>query len=159
MSVNSVGLRLDERDSVRMFVSRGDGSACMELVTGGTHCEIVMGPAQVEMMRRQLPAVLADLARGRADDISVANAVRSSQLASDLVVQAVDMAAKATEAGAHEVADILREAATDVMAKADALDAAVLAVEAATVDADDATESLALTVSRGTAAVLAGSAR
>jgi hypothetical protein len=142
MSVTSLGMRLDEHDPVRLWVSRAEGWACLQIDTGGTHCEILLGAVQVEALREQLPAVHRALAQCAAEDDSCANAMRVSQQASDLVVLAVGAAAEADAAGAHDVAQSLLSAASNTMAKADAVDAAVLAFEAATADADDATESL-----------------
>ncbi|ALG09288.1 hypothetical protein [Kibdelosporangium phytohabitans] len=143
MSVDSVSVSVGGYDSVGLWVSRSEERAYLVIDTKGSHCEIEMGRTHVETMRDQLPQVLAGLDRLAAEDAGCAKARTTQRLASDAAAQALELAATAEAQGAHHVAESLRVAAREAAAKADTVDGAVLAFEAASAEAGDATERLA----------------
>ena len=142
MSVDSLGLTLGKGDSITFWVSRSDESACLVIKSDGTHCEIGMDRKNVEALRDQLPDVLAGLDRWAAEQQACEKAGIAEKRAVDAVAQALEIAVAAEQAGAHELAASLREAAAQASTKADAVDATVQAFENATADADHAASTL-----------------
>lgn len=142
MSVDSLGLTLGKGDPVTFWAGRTDESACLVLRSDGTHCEIGMDREHVEALRDQLPDVLAGLDRWAAEQEGCETAGIAEKRAVDAAARALEVAVAAEQAGAHELAVSLREAAAQASATADAVDATVWAFEAATNEADNAATRL-----------------
>ncbi len=142
MSVDSLGLTLGKGDSITFWASRTDESACLVIKVDGTHCEIGMDRENVEALRDQLPDVLAGLDRWAAEEEACEKAGIVEKRAVDATAQALDVAVAAEQAGAHELAASLREAAAEASTTADAVDATVRAFESATAEVDHAASKL-----------------
>jgi hypothetical protein len=142
MSVDSIGMTLSTRDSIRFWASRSEEWACLTIKTEGTYCEIAMDREHVEAVRNQLPDVLAGLDLWAAEQAECEKAGIAAQRAVTAAARALDLAMAAETAGAADVAASLRKVATEASAKADAVDAAVQAFENAAAEADQAAEKL-----------------
>jgi hypothetical protein len=143
MGLDSLGLTLGTGDPIRFWASRTDESACLMIKSDGTHCEIGMDREHVEALRDQLPDVLAGLDQWAAEQEACEKSGIAEKRAVDAAAHALDVAVAAEQAGAHDLAASLREAAAEASARANAVDATVRAFEAATVEADYAACKLA----------------
>src|SRR5882762_6559350 len=104
MSLNSLGMTMERRDSLSMWVSRSEGWACLVLHSGGAQCEIRMERTHVEALRDHLPDALAGMSRWVAEDGTCAEAEEAGARAVDAAAKALDLAAAADVAGANGVA-------------------------------------------------------
>jgi len=142
VTLNSLGMSLDSRDSIRLWPSRSEDWACLVIEDGETYYEIRLARIHVEMLRDHLPGVLTGLDRWAAEDAACETAELAGQRATDLAAQALDLALAAEAAGAHDMAKSLRAAVAEATEKANAVDAAVQAFGHAAADADHASEGL-----------------
>ena len=152
MNVTSLGFTLSERDAVDVWVSRSAGWMCLVIETEGAYSEIRMDRVHVRALSDQLPKALADMDRWHAEDDACAKAETARRHAVDVAARALDLAAEADEAGVHDQATALREAAEETTTKAEAVDEQVRAFENATGEADYAVDKLLYAMSQaGTA--------
>jgi hypothetical protein len=142
MSVDSLGITVDRRDTITFWASRSEEWACLVIDAEGTHCEIKLDRVAVEALRDHLPTELPGLDRCAAEDAGCERAGIAGQRALDSTAQALELAAAADAAGAHDLAASLRAAASEATATANAADSTVRAFRSATAEADHAAEKL-----------------
>jgi hypothetical protein len=142
MAISSLGITLDDRDSIELAASRSEPAAWMRIHVGSGYCEIHVEREHVYALRDQLPGVLAALARVAADDELCGRAEIAVGQASDAASRARKLAEAAANAGIPDIAASLLKAAEETATTADAVDAAIQAVQAASVDADRAVDQL-----------------
>lgn len=145
MAISSLGITLDEHDSIELSASLSEQMAWMRIHVDGGYCEIYVARQHVQALRDQLPGVLADLDRAAAVDTAGGRAVRASGRASDAASRARELADTAEKAGVPEIAASLLAVVEQTIATIDVVEAAVQAVETATADADRAADQLAYT--------------
>lgn len=150
MTMDSLGITLDAKDSISFWPRRADESALLVIETSGTYCEIGMARVHIEALRDQLPDALSGLDQWAAEDDACTRAGTTEKRAVDAAARALDLAATTAAAGAHDVATSLRTAAAEASARAAAVDAAVRAFEEATREADFATEKLIFAMGKAT---------
>lgn len=151
MEVTSVSLKLDRRDSIRLWVSRSAERVFLVMDTEGSFCEFQIDRSHVEALRNELPSVLAGLDLRAIEDAECEKAEMAEQRAVDAATRALDLALTAEKAGAFDLAASLRAAAAESTAKATAVNAHVRAFEDATAAADYASEKLNYAVSQANA--------
>jgi hypothetical protein len=143
LSVDSLGMSLDTHASVRLWARRTEELAWLVIGAGNrAQYEIRMERAHVEALRDHIPAVLAGLDRWAAEDRACERAEQAGRRATEVTAAALDQAASAEAAGAHELAAALRAAVAEAREKAGAVDEAVLTFETATAEADAASDRL-----------------
>jgi len=150
MAISSLGITLDERDSIELSASRSEQTAWMRIHFGPGYCEIYIEREHVQALRDQLPGVLADLDRAATGDEVCGRAEIVSDQAANAAGRARKLADVASKAGAPEVAAALLAAAEETTATATAVDAAIQAVQSATADADTAADRLVYTTQLAT---------
>jgi len=153
VAISSLGITLDDGDSIELSARRSEHSAWMRIDVDGGYCEIYIERIHLEALNDQLPGVLADLDRAAADDAACGQAELARGRAADAAGRARDLAKVAAKAGAPDIAAVLLAAADEITATAKAVDAAVQAVETAAEDADRAADQLAYTTQLAIAAL------
>jgi hypothetical protein len=142
MSISSLGMTLEDRDTIEFRASRSEETAWVAIRSSDAQCEIRMDRVHVEALRDQIPDVLTGLDRVAAEDTACVRAEIAGERATDAAARALDKARMVEEAGAHDVAESLRAAAAKATASANAVDAAVQAFVEATAYADSAADTL-----------------
>jgi hypothetical protein len=142
MSVDSLGMTLGRHDSIRLWASRSDEWACLVISGTDRYCEIRLDRKHVEALRDHLPDVLAGLDRWAAEEEACAQAAQAGDRAEDAVTTALRQAELLEARGDHELAATLRVAAAEATAKAEEVDAALVAFGTAAADADNAAEAV-----------------
>lgn len=150
MTMDSLGITLDTKDSISFWPRRADESSLLVIETSGAYCEIGLARVHVETLRSQLPNALAGMDRWAAEDDACTKAGATEKRAVDTAARALDLATITEAAGAHDLATSLRTAAAEASARAAAVDAAVRAFEEATREADFATEKLIFAMCKAT---------
>jgi hypothetical protein len=142
MSLDWLAGSVFDPDSVVLTVYRADEVASLVFRSVGMNCEIRMDRATVYALRNQLPAALAGFDRWDAETAGCVTAVEAQQRAVDAVTRATHLVAAVEQAGDAGLAARLRAAIAESTATASTVDAAVIAFEEATTDADSATNRL-----------------
>ena len=142
MSIALVAISLEGEDTIDFQASRAEEVAWMVMRVDGAQCEIRMERTHVEALRDQLPRVLEGMKRAAGEEAACERAAVVGDRATDATVRALNKAREAEQAGAHDVATSLREAATATTETANAVGKALAAMDTATAEADLAADRL-----------------
>jgi hypothetical protein len=153
MSVTSLGLTLERHNAIRLWASRSQDWVCLAIDGGAASYEIRMERHHVAALRDQAPGVLADLDKAAAEHAAGERAEITEQRAEDAATHALNLAIRAEAAGAHDVAESLREAAANATGAATMIEDTLRAFERAAEEADHTTETLLFVTRQARAAL------